>query len=418
MKKMKIAASLICGTLLLAPLAACGSGSGSSSGETIEFMTMQGTGTPRLKILQKMAKKFEKENPGVTIKATASSDNAENDIKVRLAGHNPPDIWATHGWSRDRYGNFLEPLQNRSWAKQVKPICDDFLKDKNGNIYALPVDLQVSGIMYNKTVLEQVGVDPKAVNTWDDFEQACEKVKAAGLTPIVASPKDFGIQGDIADYLLPGLHKKSDLEQLQKGEFTTKDFEEYASMVKKWADSKYFNVDYVSASADDDYRYMASNKAAFFLRSNTFGQMMESFNPDVKLGMMPVPSKVGEPYFSAGEEFAFGVSKTSKHKQTALKFIDFLAKPENMKELVKVSMNDSALKNVPAALGQFKDTYDYWVNEKKTQTVPFFDRKYLPNGMYTSLAKSTDGIITGQLSPSAAADQMKTSFNSLYDQKS
>ncbi|KFI45902.1 carbohydrate ABC transporter substrate-binding protein, CUT1 family (TC 3.A.1.1.-) [Bifidobacterium bohemicum] len=418
MKRRKIAASLICGMLLMAPLTACGSGSSSSGGETIEFMTMQGTGTPRLKILQTMAKKFEKENPGVTIKATASSDNAENDIKVRLAGHNPPDIWATHGWSRDRYGNFLEPLQNRSWAKQVKPICDDFLKDKNGNIYGLPADLQVSGIMYNKTVLEQAGVDPKALNTWDDFDQACEKVKAAGLTPIVASPKDFGIQGDIADYLLPGLHEKSDLERLQKGKFTTKNFEEYASMVKKWADSKYFNVDYVSASPDDDYRYMASNKAAFFLRSNTFGQMMESFNPDVKLGMMPVPSKVGKPYFSAGEEFAFGVSKTSKHKQTALKFIDFLAKPENMKELVKVSMNDSALKNVPAALGQFQDTYDYWVNEKKTQTVPFFDRKYLPNGMYTTLAKSTDGIITGQLSPSAAADQMKTSFESLYGQKS
>ncbi|WEV67484.1 ABC transporter substrate-binding protein [Bifidobacterium sp. ESL0769] len=417
MNKFKVAAAVVCSALMLTPLAACG-GSNSSSTHTVEFMTMQGNGTPRLKILQKMAKKFEKENPNIKIKAEASSDNAENDIKVRLAGHNPPDMWSTHGWSRDRYGNFLEPLQNRPWANQIKPICDDFLKDKKGNIYALPADVQVSGIMYNKTVLQQVGVDPKGISTWDDFEQACNKVKAAGLTPIVSSPKDFGINGDIADYLLPGLYTKEDLAQLKSGKFDTKTYEQYTSMVKKWADSKYFNEDYVSASADDVSRYMASNKAAFFLRSNTFGQMMESLNPDVKLGMMPVPSKVGKPYFSVGEEFAFGVSKTSKNKQDALKFLDFLAKPENMKELVKVSMNDSALKNVPAALGQFQDTYDYWVNEKKTSKVPFFDRKYLPNGMYITLSKSTDGLITGQLTPESAAEQVKTSFNSLYGQKS
>jgi len=81
-------------------------------------------------------------------------------------------------------------------------------------------------------------------------------------------------------------------------------------------------------------------------------------------------------------------------------------------------MNDSALTGVKSALGQFEPTYNYWVNEKKTKLVPFFDRKYLPNGMYNTLAKSTDGLLTGQLTAQAAADQVKTSFNSLYGQKS
>lgn len=418
MKKFRIGAAVVSAALALTGLSACGGGSNSSNSKTIEFMTMQSSGTPQLKALQTIAKDFEKANPGVNIKLLPGTDSNENDIKVRLAGHNPPDIWATHGWSRDRYGNFLEPLQNRSWAKNLKPLGDSIFKDGKGNLYALPVDIQVSGVMYNKTVLQKVGIDPKSITTWDEFDQACAKVKAAGLTPIVSNPKDPGADGDIADYLLPGMYTDAQLKDLKKGKFDTSVYEQYTSLVKKWADAKYFNVDYTSASADDDARAMASDQAAFFLRANGNAQLMESFNPNVKLGMFPVPAQVGKPYFSTGEDMAFGVSKTSKNKDEALKFIDFMAKPANMQKLVNVSMNDSALKGINSALGQFQDTYDYWVNNQKTRTVPFFDRAYLPNGMYNTLAKSTDGLITGQLTPQSAAEQVKTSFNSLYGQKS
>jgi raffinose/stachyose/melibiose transport system substrate-binding protein len=418
MKRIQIGAAVLSAALMLTGLSACGGGSTSSGSKTIEFMTMQSSGTPQLKALQAIAKDFEKANPGVNVKLLPGTDSNENDIKVRLAGHNPPDIWATHGWSRDRYSNFLEPLQNRSWAKDLKPLGDSIFKDSKGNMYALPVDIQVSGVMYNKTVLDKVGIDPKSITTWDQFDQACEKVKAAGITPILSNPKDPGADGDIADYLLPGMYTDDQLKDLKKGKFDANLYEQYTSIVKKWAESKYFNVDYTSASVDDNARAMASDQAAFFLRANGNAQLMESFNPNVKLGMFPVPSKVGKPYFSTGEDMAFGVSKTSKNKEEALKFIDFMAKPENIQKLVNVSMNDSALKGVNSALGQFQDTYDYWVNDQKTRTVSFFDRAYLPNGMYNTLAKSTDGLITGQLTSESAAEQVKTSFNSLYGQKS
>ena len=79
-------------------------------------------------------------------------------------------------------------------------------------------------------------------------------------------------------------------------------------------------------------------------------------------------------------------------------------------------MNNSALTGVKSALGQFQASYDYWMKDKKTATVPFFDRKYLP-GMYSTMSKSTDGIITGQLTPKDAADQAKTAFENLKTKK-
>ncbi|MCT6918361.1 MAG: extracellular solute-binding protein, partial [Bifidobacteriales bacterium] len=221
------------------------------------------------------------------------------------------------------------------------------------------------------------------------------------------------------DYMLPGMYDESQLKDLSKGKFDTAVYEKYTSRVAKWAKDGWFNVDYTSASQDDISRLMAQDKAGFSFRANGSSQLIQSYNPNVKLGMMPVPAEVGKPYFSTGEDtLTFGVSKTSKNKDAALKFIDFMAEPENLQKLVDVSMNDSALTGVKSALGQFEPTYNYWVNEKKTKLVPFFDRKYLPNGMYNTLAKSTDGLLTGQLTAQAAADQVKTSFNSLYGQKS
>ncbi|RBP97961.1 ABC transporter substrate-binding protein [Bifidobacterium aemilianum] len=417
MRKVKSIAAIICCALSLTSLAACGSGK-SEGPTTVEFMSMQAIGSPRLKAIQSLSKKFEQQNPNIKIKVITGTNTNENDIKVRLAGHNPPDMWSTHGWSRDRYGNFLEPLQNRPWAKQMKPLGDDIFKDSKGNFYALPVDIQISGIMFNKTVLDKVGLDYRTITSWEAFDDALAKVKEAGFTPLLASPKDGGIDGDIADYILPGVYSDKEKKDLKAGKFDSKVYEKMTSKVKKWVDAGYFNVDYTSASPDDLARAMASDSAAFYMRANSYGQLISSFNPNAKLGMMPVPAETSEkPYFSKGEDLAFGVSKTSKHKEDALKFLDFMAEPANMKELVDVSLNDSALKNVDSALGQFEDSFKYWVSDKRADTVPFFDRTYMPSGMYSNFSKSTDGIIAGQLSPSAAAEQVKTSFYGLYGQK-
>lgn len=417
MKNGKVIALGISCVLALAPLGACGSSSSSGGTKTLEFMTMQSTGTPQLKVIQKLTKKFEKANPNITIKANPGTNNNQNDIRVRLAGHNPPDIWATHGWSRDRYGNFLEPMQNRPWAKRLKPLGNEVYKTSDGKFYALPADIQVSGIMYNDTVMKKVGIDTKSIDSWDVFMDACEKLKTAGMTPIVSTPKDMGAVGDIADYILPGMYTDAQLKELKGGKFDPSIYQKYAEMVSHWTKSGYFNVDYTSATPDDIARLMASDKAGFYFRSNGNAQLIESYNPDVKLGMMPIPSATGKPYFSTGEDMlTFGVSKTSRNKEAALKFIDFLAEPENLQQLVNVSMNNSALAGVKSALGQFQTSYDYWMKDKKTATVPFFDRKYLP-GMYSTMSKSTDGIITGQLTPRDAADQAKTAFENLKTKK-
>ena len=87
MNRIKTVTAGICCAMAITSLAACGSSSGGK--KTVEFMTMQSTGTPQLKALQGIGKKFEEKNPDIVIKMVPGTNNNENDIKVRLAGHNP-----------------------------------------------------------------------------------------------------------------------------------------------------------------------------------------------------------------------------------------------------------------------------------------------------------------------------------------
>lgn len=178
MNKMKrtMAATLGC-ILAVSGLTACGSIQ-SDGTETLEYMGAPATGTPQRKAIEKLVAKFEKANPNTKIKLVTGTSSYESDIKVRLSGNNAPDIFNTHGWSRDRYANFLEPLQNRSWAKNVSPVIDSSIKNDKGEFYALPMQMAVTGITYNATVLKRAGVDPSSIASWDDFSDACAKVTA------------------------------------------------------------------------------------------------------------------------------------------------------------------------------------------------------------------------------------------------
>lgn len=76
------------------------------------------------------------------------------------------------------------------WAKNVSPVIDSSIKNDKGEFYALPMQMAVTGITYNATVLEKAGVDPSDITSWDDFSDACAKVTATGAACIGASGKE------------------------------------------------------------------------------------------------------------------------------------------------------------------------------------------------------------------------------------
>ena len=403
---------VLCGVALTVPLAGCGAGGASS--DAIEVWTSMDTGSAQLKTLQSLTDKFMQENPGTKINLVPRATTYEEDIKVRLAANNAPDIFATHGWSRDRYAKFLEDLSGHEWADKLVDAASDSMQEENGSLYALPFGINVSAALYNKTVLDKAGVDPTQIATWDDFMNACEKVKAIGATCVGLPGKDNWQSGGLADMSAVGFYDDAKREELKNGTFNVDDYVPVMQNLKRLADSGYINVDYVSASPDDLYRLMAQDQMAFSFQGVNFLASLVSYNENPNVGLMPYPSPEGEPYFTGGELTAFGVSKSSKHKEAALKYIDFLAETDNMKEMVKVVAQPSPFTDVPSNLGNVTESYDYWTKERGIQTEAIFDRAYLPDGIWNTIITTADGVITGQLTPQAASEQMKTKYDSLY----
>ena len=104
-------------------------------------------------------------------------------MKTKMSANELPDVFTTHGWSVARYSDYLMPVNDLDWASDINDQIKPVITDSEGNMYVLPIDMDIAGIICNMTVLEEAGVNPDEIKTWDDFAAACDKIKAAGKTP-------------------------------------------------------------------------------------------------------------------------------------------------------------------------------------------------------------------------------------------
>ena len=384
----------------------------------MEFFLNMGADSPQYKVMSTLINDYAQQK-GVTIKITQAGDDYEDQMKVRLASNNIPDLFSTHGWSLLRYSKFLSPLTGQSWAKSVNPALDSAMRDSNGDIYAFPGETDVTGILYNKDVLEQAGIDPKTVTTWDAFEAACKALAAKNLTPIYSSGKAQGPAGHIADYLAIDSFTAAELDQLKSGTFVPGPYTKLLQRVKTWQQNGWFNKDYSAASLDDMGRALADAKTGFeFMQTSVLGSAL-SYNPKANVGFIPLPPTTGSKQYLIGGEGvdSFGVSRTSTHQDLALGFLDFLAQQDNAAQLAQSTGSAPGLTTVKVDFGALNDSYETYVTPGTTEVKPYFDRVYLPSGMWNTLVATTDSVISGQGTVADAVDQMSRQFQTLYGQK-
>jgi raffinose/stachyose/melibiose transport system substrate-binding protein len=407
-------------------LVGCSSGGG-TSGSTgvspggisgkLEIQSGQAIDSKLFATLKSITAEFEKSYPQVNINLVPGQGaDYEKNMKVRLASGDIPDIWWTHGWSRDRYSKFLMPLQNEPWAKYFNPSLTAAMKDAKGAFYAMPIDTDIAGLLYNKDVLNKAGFNVGDIKTWNDFEKAADAIKKLnGISPIYVAGKTS--VGNVADWIAPGAYTQDELAKLKAGTFLPDKYSKVLDVIANWAKAGYFNPDYSSATSDSMAKALAQGQAGFAFSQNATADNAFQYNPNAKVGYMPVPSlNVGQSYLIGGEMNAYGISKTTKNPKAAKAYIAFLAQPKNESALAAAAGSAPGLTNAKTNLGPLQSSYDTWVMKAKAPLVPYFDRVYLPNGSWDTMVTTTDATVTKQTSVTAATQQMASTFNSLYGQ--
>ena len=130
--------------------------------------------------------------------------------------------------------------------------------------------------------------------------------------------------------------------------------------------------------------------------------------------MMPIPaaSDGDAPSLIAGEDIAVGIWKDTKNAAAAQELLNYLARPEVAGAIAKAAGNSSGLTDVDVELGDIKTYFDKY---KSVETFPYFDREYLPSGMWDVMC-ATGAEILAQKSGAVedAGKIMEQSFLDKY----
>ena len=362
--------------------------------------------------------KFMEENPGVKISYTTQGSDYEQLMKARMASNDLPDIFATHGWSVARYSEYLRPLNDQPWFGTVEEAFKRNIENADGQIFVLPLNMDQGGLMYNKTLLAELGIEiPK---TWDEFMAACQLAKDKGYTGVFIAGKDSRQPANLMDIaattFLASCEDKGYTDQLADGSFDWNNWTPVSQLLMDLKAKGYLNVDCVTCDPVDAAPRMAENNILFLMSSSPdlIGQAQE-INPEAQYGMAPIPALNDsyEPAFCGGEREAYGIWKDTENEALCLALLDYMAKPENVKIVCEASGKRPAIRNVSPDLGSVAEDYATYAD---TAIYPFFDRVYLPNGMWSTMKTIGSALIGEEMTVEESVQTMQADYETLREQ--
>ena len=164
--------------------------SGSGSAETVVKILHIYPVPEVLEIWQSAAFAYESANPSVKIEF----DYLENEefkakLPTLLQSNDRPSLF--HSWG----GGVMRELIQAGVCQDITNAIDGDFKDSfypsgvqafiaEGRSYGLPDSVGPIVFWHNKELCEKADVDPSAIKYWEDFLEAVQRCKAAGVIPI------------------------------------------------------------------------------------------------------------------------------------------------------------------------------------------------------------------------------------------
>lgn len=368
--------------------------------------------------MQSVVNDFEAEYPDININLNMPGQDYESQLRIRMAANDLPDLFDTHGWAQNRYGEYTMDLRDMDWVDDMDPTLEQNFVDEDGKVYAYPLNQAMDGLTYNKEILDAYDID--VPETFDEFMEALETVKEKSngeIAPLWFEGSEEGAFGQYYDQFASPLlitdpdHDYS--EELLDGSFDWEPYDYLSEKLLEMQEKELLNVDVLTARPYEKNQLLAQGKIAFVMQTVPI-HVIQELNPDIELGIMPVPAihEGDDPTWIGGERHTAAIWKDTAHPEEAKKFIDFLARPENVKAVAEGTSLAAGLTNATA------DIYyqDYYEQYDDILVEPYFDRVYLPNGMWKPLGMSGQELLSGALSPEGVSQKMKNEYLRLIEQ--
>lgn len=386
----------------------------------ITFMSRDSGDTPMAKVYEDQIAKFMEENPNIEVQNDSIYEEAayNNKLKVALSTGETPNIfyypaiaglteWAKNGVLLDLTDALERDVQwKESFLDGALSTYDLSAYGAEG-IYALPNELNVDAVFYNKALFEKAGIT-EIPETMTDLYDAIDKLVAAGITPFGVGGKDTWVMGHIFNNILAKRIGAEGIVKLGTGEkkWTDEDVVECLQLTKELKDRGTFAEGFEGMDYNTQMNQFLTGEVAMISHSSPI--IPEMFNSESEI--LDDISFFAFPYFEDKEEFKdthvvytsgwmLSGTMNEEEKEATLKLVKYMTSKEAIQERMDAAMRVAPYKDITApedAPQIFKDMVEY-TNTISDSVGEYFDY----DTCSTLVDTSRNGILNMMLSESA-----------------
>ena len=195
----------------------------------------------------------------------------------------------------------------------------------DGKIMAVPTNFAAACVFYNTEIFEEAGVE--VPTTYDELLAACEKIQAAGYTPISCSAGTAWCLSMVAGYLCDRVGGPDNLAKIESHEmeWTDPTFIEAGEKLKEL--SQYFQPTAAGDSNDQAPAALYNGEAAMLIQGSWAIAQINGNNPDFeqKCGVFQFPAVEGgaDPNRMIVKTDNLVMSSTTEHPEAVIALMKY-----------------------------------------------------------------------------------------------
>ncbi len=255
-----------------------------------------------------------------------SSDQYESVLQARLTGGDAPDLYTLHSNNIGTYNDagYLTDLSNEPLAAKIYENVKATVS-VDGKLLGVPLESQAWGVLYNKTIFEELKLE--APKTLTELKNIVEVLKANDYTPFMLAFQEQWVpqlmtaltlggkvSGEIPDWV----------ERMNKNEGSYTEVIDIfgpIDLIMENGTNRAMEVGSEAGAAD-----FANGKAAMFVQGTWAAGTIMTTNPDMKLGVFALPVNDNEATTSVNlsTSTTLAVHPDAKEMDLALKFANYV----------------------------------------------------------------------------------------------
>lgn len=288
--------------------------------------------------LKNLVKKFESENPNISIDMLIVPNDADAQMSARAEQGDLPDILQMQSYSRvTEYASkgYLRDLSKEDCMKNVIP-SSLASGSYNGKQYALPMDYAGIGIIYNKDIFSKVKIE--APKTYEDLVDVCDALKEAEYVPFAGLLKENWSVGHFITLVHTALLAEKNIEPAKfiadmnagKASYGDVDTDKLFKIIDFYKNNMNNNAS--EMGGNEQQQSFAKGEAAMMVQGLWSYIDAKKFNADLNAGFIPFPvySDESKNKFYADVDSTFGISSQSslEKQEAAVRFLNWLSSEE------------------------------------------------------------------------------------------